>query len=97
MDMTLEERRSRLKKRLDIVKENVTEAIINQHIFWEVQDIIRHNPQLRNTSSAFYQWMGSTFVLSSALAVRIPSRCLDPLLEVNHWSQVRHNAGPRAK
>ena len=70
MDMTLEERRSRLNKRLDIIKENVTEAIINQQIFWEVQDIIRHNPQLRNTSSAFYQWMGSTFVHSSALSVR---------------------------
>ena len=70
MDMTLEERRSRLKKWLDIIEENVTEAIINQHIFWEVQDIIRHNQQLRNISSAFYQWMGSTFVHSSALAVR---------------------------
>jgi len=70
MSMTLEERRRRLKKWLDIIKENVTEAIINQHIFREVQDIIRRNPELRNTSSAFYQWMASTFVHSSALAVR---------------------------
>jgi hypothetical protein len=70
MDMTLEERRSRLNKRLDIIKENVTEALINQHIFWEVQGVIRHNPQLQNIPSAFYQWMWSTFVHSSALAVR---------------------------
>jgi hypothetical protein len=70
MSMTLEQRRSNLKKWLDIIRENVTEAVVNQRIFWEVQDIIRHNPQLQNIPSAFYQWMGSTFVHSSALAVR---------------------------
>ena len=70
MGTTLHERRSHLKKWLDIIKENVTEAVINQHIFWEVQDIIRDNPQLQKTPSAFYLWMGSAFVHSSALAVR---------------------------
>jgi len=70
MDITLDERRGRLSKWLDIIKENVTEAVINQHIFWEMQDIIRHNPQLQKTPSAFYQWMGAAFVHSSALAVR---------------------------
>lgn len=68
--MTLEERRVRLRDRLDRIYENATEAIINQHIFWEVQDIIRNNAELQNASSAFYQWMASTFVHSTVLAVR---------------------------
>jgi hypothetical protein len=70
MEMTLEERRNRLRTWLDCIYSNVTEAVINQHIFWEVQDIIRDNPQLQNASSAFYVWMGSMFVHSTVLAVR---------------------------
>jgi hypothetical protein len=70
MDMTLEKRRSRLEKWLNIVAENVAEAITNQDIFREVQDIIWNNPQLQKRPSGFYQWMLSTFVHSSALAVR---------------------------
>lgn len=68
--MTLAERRLRLSEWLDQIYDSATEAIINQHIFWEVQDIIRNNPELQNASSAFYQWMGSTFVHSTVLAVR---------------------------
>jgi hypothetical protein len=70
MDMTMEKRRSRLEKWLNTIAEDVTEAITNQDIFREVQDIIRNNPQLQKRPSAFYQWMLSTFVHPSALAVR---------------------------
>jgi hypothetical protein len=70
MQMSLEKRRDRLKKWFDYIFKNATEAIINQHIFWEVQDIIRNNPDLQNQSNAFYVWMGSTFVQSTVLAVR---------------------------
>ncbi len=68
--MTVEERRDRLKKWLESVYSDVTEAVVNHHIFWEVQEIIRNNPELQNTSSAFYDWMGSTFVHSTVRAVR---------------------------
>ena len=70
VQMTTEERRIRLKKWLEMVYENATEAVVNQHIFWEVQEIIRNNPLLQNTSSAFYDWMASTFVHSTVLAIR---------------------------
>jgi len=70
MQLTMEERRNRLRTWLDRIQSNVTEAIINQHIFWEVQDIIRNNHELQDSSSVFYIWMGSTFVHSSVLAVR---------------------------
>jgi len=68
--MTQDERRARLKEWLASVYENVTEAVINEYIFWQVQDIIRNNPELQSTSSAFFGWMGSTFVHSTALAIR---------------------------
>jgi hypothetical protein len=68
--MTEDERRDRLRGWFDTVYDSVTEAVINDHIFWEVQDTIRNNPELQNTSSAFYDWMGSTFIDSTALAIR---------------------------
>jgi hypothetical protein len=68
--MTVEERRIRLKDWLEKVHGSVTEAVVNQRIFWEVQQIIRDNPQLQSTSSAFYDWMASTFAHSTVLAVR---------------------------
>jgi len=70
MQMTLEQRRNRLTTWFDCIFDNVTEAVIHQHIFWEVQEIIRNNPQLQNASSAFYTWMGASFVHSTVLAVR---------------------------
>jgi len=68
--MTLEERLARLKEWLGKIYGSVTEAVVNQHVFWEVQDIIRVNRQLQNTSSVFYDWMGSTFIHSTVLSVR---------------------------
>lgn len=70
MQMTADERRARLKKWLDTIYGEVTEAVINKHIFWEVQEIIQNNPKLQNTSSAFYDWMASTFVHSTVLSIR---------------------------
>jgi hypothetical protein len=68
--MTLEERRNRLREWLDTICDGVTEAVVNDHIFWEVQKIIRDNPRLQNVSNIFYVWMGSTFVHSTVLSVR---------------------------
>lgn len=70
MQMTEDGRRARLKEWLTSIYDNVTEAVINDHIFWEVQNTIRNNPELQNTSSAFYDWMGSTFIHSTVLAIR---------------------------
>jgi hypothetical protein len=70
MQTTIEERRGRLKNWLQTVRDNVTEGAINHHIFWEVQAIIRDNPLLQNTASAFYDLMASTFVHSTVIAIR---------------------------
>lgn len=45
--------------------------ILQQHfIFWEVQEVIRRNPQLSKVRSHFFQWMGEVFAASAAVAVR---------------------------
>jgi hypothetical protein len=68
--MTLDEQRARLKEWLDCIDGNVTEAVDNQHMFWEVKEIIRSNPKLQNASSDFYRWMDLMFAHSTVLAVR---------------------------
>ncbi len=44
--------------------------MINHHIFWEVQVIIKNNKKLSQTPSHFFQWMCSVFALSAMVAVR---------------------------
>src|SRR5438046_2178333 len=64
---------ARLARMTAWIKEIVDEVgdVIQQHyIFWQVQDMIRMNPQLQNARSHFFQWMGEVFVASAAVAVR---------------------------
>jgi hypothetical protein len=42
---------------------------VNQHIFWEVQEMIRNNPNLHKPSS-FYGWMGNMYAAAMSAAVR---------------------------
>jgi hypothetical protein len=68
--MTDSERLERALRWLDTIFYDVQETIINHHIFGEVQGIIGQNSQLQSMQSAFFEWMGSVFVHSAALAVR---------------------------
>ena len=70
-----------------VIAPEVGAALLEHHIFWEVQEIIRTNTQLQNTRSHFFEWMGDVFVASAAVAVRRQidkhknSVCLRRLLE----------------
>lgn len=68
--MTAPERRERALKWLDTIVLDVQETIVNHHIFWEVQEIIHNNAELATMQSAFFEWMGSVFAHSAAVAVR---------------------------
>ena len=67
---SLEQRRDKLKNWLDRIRPSVTEAVINDYLFWELQSIIQHNEFLAESSSVLFTWIGSTYVNSSVLAVR---------------------------
>jgi hypothetical protein len=68
--MTDLERLQRTLQWLDIVASETIELVTNDHIFWEVQDIIGANRKLRNAESVFFKWLSSTFAHSAAAAVR---------------------------
>ena len=56
-------------KHLEIIKSEISELLISQNIFWEINNIIKENPNL-NKPSAFWNYFGNTYVASVAIAVR---------------------------
>src|SRR5436853_5225684 len=48
----------------------IREFFLHNHIFWEVQSIIRNNERLSKTPSQFFEWMVEQFVYSSTMFVR---------------------------
>jgi AbiU2 len=68
--MTEEERRKRLIEWLNIIYKEVQDVLVDDHIFWEIQEIFKANQQLSSTPSMFNQWLASGFVTSAAIAVR---------------------------
>lgn len=69
-DMTDAERRQRLKEWLDLIYKDVQDVIVDNHMFWEVQEILKKNPSLANMPNLFNQWMASNFIQSAAVGVR---------------------------
>lgn len=63
-------RRARLIEWLKVIVEEVQELLLDDHVFWELQDIIRSNPRFSTASGLFTQWMASAFVQATAVAVR---------------------------
>jgi hypothetical protein len=59
----------KLNSELDRVYAEVRSLRVNQHVFWEVQEIIRVNPNLRKPST-FYGWMGNMYAAAMSSAVR---------------------------
>ncbi|MGH7915713.1 MAG: hypothetical protein ACREPW_13855 [Candidatus Binataceae bacterium] len=54
---------------LKIVRKDVQDLVIKQHIFWEVQKIIKDNPRIQKPSS-FYQWIGSAHCTQISIGIR---------------------------
>ena len=54
---------------LEKIKDEVTRLLVNRHIFWEVQEIIKANARIQKPSS-FYEWMGNLYATDAAIGVR---------------------------
>ena len=67
---TYDDRRKRLAGWIADIESEVADLLLDEHIFWSVQDIIRSNPSLASARSHFFQWMGTSFVASASVAVR---------------------------
>lgn len=54
---------------LEKIKNEVTRLLVNRHIFWEVQEIIKANTRIQKPSS-FYEWMGNVYATDAVIGVR---------------------------
>jgi len=54
---------------LEKIKDEVTRLLVNRHIFWEVQEIIKANTRIQKPSS-FYEWMGNVYATDAVIGVR---------------------------
>jgi hypothetical protein len=54
---------------LKVVHDDIQQLLIKRDIFWEVQDIIKTNSELRKPSS-FYAYLGDTYVTYIAMGIR---------------------------
>lgn len=68
--MTIMERRERTREWLRVIYADVQDLIIDRHIFWEVQGIVRNNPVIRPMPSHFFHWMMAAHVEATAIGIR---------------------------
>ncbi len=65
----MENKFNKWNKWLDVIYLEITRLSVNRNIFWEVQNIIKNNPKIQKPSS-FYEFLGSTYVISALMGVR---------------------------
>jgi hypothetical protein len=61
---------------IEVIKDEVSELIIAQHIFHEVQKLINDNPQLHQPSS-FYDYLSQTYISHAVIGLRRQIKCGD--------------------
>lgn len=54
---------------LKVIHDDIEQLLIKRDIFWEIQDIIKANSELRKPSS-FYAYLGDTYVTYIAIGIR---------------------------
>jgi hypothetical protein len=54
---------------LKVVHDDIQQLLVKRNIFWEVQDIIKTNPELHKPSS-FYSYLGATYVAYISIGIR---------------------------
>ena len=70
MDQKLE----KWERWLGAIHKEVIELITNQHIFWEIQGMIKRNPNIQKPNS-FFRFIGQTYYDYGVIAVRRQIKC----------------------
>lgn len=65
----MDNRLNKWNKWLDVIYLEIRSLSVNRNIFWEVQNVIKNNPKIQKPSS-FYEFLGSTYVISALMGVR---------------------------
>ena len=53
-----------------MIERDITDLVIDDHVFWQIQDLFKNNKELRETPSIINQWMASAFIQSTAIGIR---------------------------
>jgi hypothetical protein len=69
-DMNEAERRQRLITWLEVIFRDVEDLLLDDSIFWRLQQLISANPRFKQTPGLFSQWMASSFIQATAVGVR---------------------------
>lgn len=56
-------------KWLKVIHDDIQSLLVTRNIFWEVQKIIKNNKDIQKPS-AFYQYLGDTYVAYATIAIR---------------------------
>lgn len=63
------EKEQLLNKWFEAACKEITQLKINDHIFWEVQKVIRESSSLKGRGGSFFQWIGHSYI--SDITVRL--------------------------
>lgn len=90
--MDVDVRRKRATDWLEAIYKDVQDIVVDNYVFWEVQEMVKANNRLAKTPTIFKQWMASGFIQSAALSVRRQADKSDDceslhrfLLEIKRW------------
>jgi len=68
--MTEQQRRTRLLGWLKDMEREITGLVMDEHVFWQIQDMFKNNETLRKTPSNINRWMASGFIQSTVVGIR---------------------------
>jgi hypothetical protein len=74
MQMILEDRRARLITRLDTIVTELKQLLISDHLFWQLQEIVRSNENFKDQPGLFTRWIAENYSRAAAIGVRRQSK-----------------------
>ena len=79
------QRRARLIQWIEVIYSDVEDLLIDDHIFWELQEVVEKNPRFKESSGLFTQWMASSFIQATAVGVRRQAKSGDESISLRRF------------
>jgi hypothetical protein len=64
------ERLARTRRWFDVIEGELQRLLIDNHVFWEIQEVVRRNPRFEGIPGLVTQWMASCFIQAAVSGVR---------------------------
>lgn len=84
-EMNESERRVRLIKWLETISNDVQDLLLDDHIFWKLQEVVRENQRFKECSGLFTQWVASAFIQATAVGVRRQAKTGDDSISLRRF------------